>query len=182
MILFLDEDRAYLSWVTHHRNGFVLDCHRKPNKHHLMLHRAICPDIKRSATKTTHWTTGHHMKACSLNLLFAGSGPEPVKNLGLIAVWIALEVLNGNSQSQLSFRQQVQCPLETAEYLFPWSSPRYNAAKPRNSVATGYHAWVKSWHLMTTRSRIGRNETNPSSGSMSGLGSGIPRSAMLRLS
>jgi hypothetical protein len=33
----------------------------------LMLHRAICPEIKRSATKTTHWTTGHHMKACSLN-------------------------------------------------------------------------------------------------------------------
>jgi hypothetical protein len=67
MILFLDEDRAYLSWVTHHRNGFVLDCNRKPTKHHLILHRAICPEIKHSATKTTHWTTGHHMKACSLN-------------------------------------------------------------------------------------------------------------------
>ncbi len=67
MILFLDEDRAYLYWVTHHRNGFVLDCNRKPTKHHLMHHRAICPDIKHSATKTTHWTTGHRMKACSLN-------------------------------------------------------------------------------------------------------------------
>ena len=67
MILFLDEDRAYLSWVTHHRNGFVLDCNRKPTKHHLMLHRATCPEIKHSATKTTHWTTGHHMKACTLN-------------------------------------------------------------------------------------------------------------------
>ena len=67
MILFLDEDRAYLSWVTHHRSGFVLDCHRKPTKHHLILHRAIRPAIKHSATKTTHWTTGHHMKACSLN-------------------------------------------------------------------------------------------------------------------
>jgi hypothetical protein len=67
MILFLDEDRAYLSWVTHHRHGFVLDCQRKPTKHHLILHRAICPDVKHSATKATHWTTGHHMKACSLN-------------------------------------------------------------------------------------------------------------------
>jgi hypothetical protein len=23
MILFLDEDRAYLSWVAHHRQGFI---------------------------------------------------------------------------------------------------------------------------------------------------------------
>ena len=67
MILFLDEDRAYLSWVTHHRNGFVLDCNRKPTKHHLILHRATCPEIKHSTSKTTHWTTGHHMKACSLD-------------------------------------------------------------------------------------------------------------------
>ena len=28
MILFMDEDRAYLSWVTHHRKGFVLECGR----------------------------------------------------------------------------------------------------------------------------------------------------------
>ncbi len=67
MILFMDEDRAYLSWVTHHRSGFVLDCGRKPSKHHLMLHRATCPSIKHSATKKTHWTTGQHMKACSLD-------------------------------------------------------------------------------------------------------------------
>lgn len=67
MILFLNEDRAYLYWVTHHRSGFVLDCHRKPTKNHLTLHRANCPAIKHSATKTTHWTTGQHMKACSLD-------------------------------------------------------------------------------------------------------------------
>ena len=67
MILYLDEDRAYLSWVTHHRNGFVLECNRKPAKHHLMLHQATCPKVKHSATKRTHWTTGHHMKACSLD-------------------------------------------------------------------------------------------------------------------
>lgn len=67
MILFMDEDRAYLAWVTHHRCGFVLDCSRKPSKHHLMLHRATCPSVKHSATKKTHWTTGQHMKACSLD-------------------------------------------------------------------------------------------------------------------
>jgi hypothetical protein len=67
MILFIDEDRAYLSWVTHHRNGFVLECARKPSNRHLMLHRATCPSVKHSATKKTHWTTGQHMKACSLD-------------------------------------------------------------------------------------------------------------------
>ncbi len=67
MILFMDEERAYLSWVTHHRSGFVLDCSRKPSKHHLTLHRATCPSVKHSATKKTHWTTGQHMKACSLD-------------------------------------------------------------------------------------------------------------------
>ena len=68
MILFTDEDRAYLNWVTHHRTGFVLDCLRHPTKAHLILHRATCPAVKRSASKRTHWTTGKHMKGCSLDI------------------------------------------------------------------------------------------------------------------
>lgn len=68
MILFLDEERAYLNWAAHHRAGFVLDCMRHPTKAHLTLHRATCPTIKRSPSKRTHWTTGKHMKACSLDV------------------------------------------------------------------------------------------------------------------
>lgn len=67
MILFLDEERAYLYWVTHHRGGYVLDCHRKPAPAHLVLHRATCPKIKHLEHKKTHWTTGQHMKVCSLD-------------------------------------------------------------------------------------------------------------------
>ena len=67
MIIFLDEERAYLYWATHHRSGYVLDCRRKPSKSHLTLHRANCPSIKHSENKKTHWTTGPHMKACSLD-------------------------------------------------------------------------------------------------------------------
>jgi hypothetical protein len=67
MIVFLDEERAYLYWITHHRAGYVLDCFRKPTKSRLMLHRATCPQIKTSASKRTHWTTGRHLKACSLD-------------------------------------------------------------------------------------------------------------------
>jgi hypothetical protein len=67
MILFLDEERAYLYWVAHHRSGFVLDCLRKPAKSRLVLHRATCPEIKISPSKRTHWTTGRRMKGCSLD-------------------------------------------------------------------------------------------------------------------
>jgi hypothetical protein len=67
MIVFLDEERAYLYWVTHHRTGYVLDCFRKPTKSRLMLHRATCPQIKTCPGKRTHWTTGRHAKACSLD-------------------------------------------------------------------------------------------------------------------
>lgn len=68
MILFLDEDRAYLNWVTHHRQGFVLDCLRHLTKSHLFVHRATCPAIKHAESKRSHWTTGKHMKGCSLVL------------------------------------------------------------------------------------------------------------------
>jgi hypothetical protein len=68
MILFLDEERAYSYWVAHHRAGYVLDCFRKPTKSQLTLHRATCAETKVSASKRTHWTTGRHLKACSLDL------------------------------------------------------------------------------------------------------------------
>jgi len=78
MILFLDEERAYLYWVAHHRAGFVLDCFRKPTKGRLVLHQATCPEIKTSASKRTHWTTGRHMKACSIDreALIAWAGEQ----------------------------------------------------------------------------------------------------------
>lgn len=68
MIVFIDEERAYLYWVAHHRAGFVLDCFRKPSKSRLMVHRPTCAEIKASSNKHTHWTTGRHMKACSLDV------------------------------------------------------------------------------------------------------------------
>lgn len=67
MIVFLDEERAYLYWVAHHRTGFVLDALRQPSKRRGVLHRATCAEIKTPASKRTHWTTGRHLKACSLD-------------------------------------------------------------------------------------------------------------------
>jgi len=67
MIIFLNDDRSYLSWVTHHRQGFVLGGKRKPKLSHLVIHRATCREIKSAASPRLHWTTGAKVKACSLN-------------------------------------------------------------------------------------------------------------------
>lgn len=67
MIIFLNDDRAYLSWVTHHRQGFVLDGKRKPKLSQLVVHRATCGEIKSAASRRIHWTTGGKLKACCLD-------------------------------------------------------------------------------------------------------------------
>ena len=65
MIIILNDDPVYVSWLRRHRGGFVLDTRRKPSKRNTMLHRASCPQIRKSKTKRTHWTTGGRLKACS---------------------------------------------------------------------------------------------------------------------
>jgi hypothetical protein len=66
MVIYLNEDRAFHSWVTHHRGGYVLDGLRPPSKKPFTIHRANCSAVRLSATRRTHWTTGKHLKACAL--------------------------------------------------------------------------------------------------------------------
>jgi hypothetical protein len=69
MIIYLDEERAYVSWHTrHHDNGFVLDAQRKPTQRNMVVHRASCPQMKTNPRRRSHWTTGQHLKACSESL------------------------------------------------------------------------------------------------------------------
>ena len=68
MVVFLDEEGAYLAWLKRHRSGFVLDSLRRPTRKQPTLHRATCEAIRKSATKKTHWTTGRRLKACSLDV------------------------------------------------------------------------------------------------------------------
>jgi hypothetical protein len=83
MIIYLNDERAYLYWVDHHRDGFVLDGRRKPGAGHLTLHRATCLDVKKRNGRRSHYTTGQRLKACSLDASElsawsneqAGSGP-----------------------------------------------------------------------------------------------------------
>jgi hypothetical protein len=67
MIIFLNDDRAYLYWVTHHRKGYVMDGRRRPKLGHLLLHRATCGEVKSGSSRRMHYTTGAKLKACSLN-------------------------------------------------------------------------------------------------------------------
>lgn len=84
MIIFIHEEAAYRHWVTHHRQGFVLNGRRKPKIGHLTLHRATCSEVKPVARGSTHYTTGPHLKACALDagelvqwgLENAGAEPE----------------------------------------------------------------------------------------------------------
>jgi hypothetical protein len=66
MIIFLDEDKAYRYWVTHHRSGFVLCGRGRHQPHSLILHRATCDEI-RTASARSHLTSGSQWKACALN-------------------------------------------------------------------------------------------------------------------
>lgn len=68
MIVFLNEDRAYLNWVIRHRQGYVLEGRRRPKVRQLVLHRAICAEVKGNSKSRTHWTTSGRLKACALNL------------------------------------------------------------------------------------------------------------------
>jgi hypothetical protein len=69
LIIYLDDDGPYLSWVTHHHHGFVIDWLRPPTRRHPIAHRATCKKIRvAKSKKKTHWTTGRRLKACSEDL------------------------------------------------------------------------------------------------------------------
>lgn len=67
MIIFVNDDRGYLYWVTHHRQGFVLDGKRKPKVGHLVVYRSTSREIKSASSRRVHWTTGGKLKACCLD-------------------------------------------------------------------------------------------------------------------
>lgn len=66
MLIIINDDPAYVSWLSRHRQGYVVDCNRKPTKNHLILHRATCSVIK--PHKRARLTSGAHIKACSLHV------------------------------------------------------------------------------------------------------------------
>jgi len=54
-----------VSWISRHRQGFVVDGTLKTMRKHLMLHRARCSAIK--PHRRARLTTAGHIKACSVD-------------------------------------------------------------------------------------------------------------------
>ena len=81
MLIIINDDPVYISWLSRHRSGFVLDAKRKPTRNHVILHRAICSVIK--PHKRARLTTGGHLKACSLDATELESWAEEQTGGGL---------------------------------------------------------------------------------------------------
>lgn len=63
--IFVNDDKAYLRWLTQNPNGLVVNSYLHPSPDYLMLHRANCWTI--STPTRTNWTTTGYIKICSLN-------------------------------------------------------------------------------------------------------------------
>lgn len=80
---FTDDDAAYLNWLAANPHGFVLNAERNPNPGYLILHRAACKSISRSAEPPVRWTTGGYLKVCAATTseiedwCFAQTGGHP---------------------------------------------------------------------------------------------------------
>jgi hypothetical protein len=60
---FIDDDDGYLSWISSHPDGFVLNTHRKPQPSYLRLHRSTCPSIAGTPANGSRWTVTY-IKLC----------------------------------------------------------------------------------------------------------------------
>jgi len=83
MLIIINDDPAYVSWLSRHRQGFVVDSPSRPKKNHLTLHRATCSLIK--PHKRARLTTGVHIKACSLDAAELASWSQEQTGGGLTA-------------------------------------------------------------------------------------------------
>ena len=63
MIIFINEDEAYLHWISVNPTGFVVNAKRRPDSSYLKLHYASCGYV--SSAARTNWTTNQYIKICS---------------------------------------------------------------------------------------------------------------------
>ena len=62
--IFINNDKAYLDWLTQNPEGLVVNSYLHPSPDYLVLHRANCWTISTAAR--TNWTTTGFIKVCSL--------------------------------------------------------------------------------------------------------------------
>src|SRR5262249_15329305 len=82
--VFHNDDDAYVAWLAKHPNGFVLNCHTRPSRHYLKVHKATCGTIGGTPANGVQWTSDY-LKVCSDTRLdlrvwanaAAGGDPSP---------------------------------------------------------------------------------------------------------
>lgn len=65
MPVFDNDDVAYVAWLAAHQHSFVINTYRRPHPGYLILHKATCKFISRTADSTIAWTSGDYVKICS---------------------------------------------------------------------------------------------------------------------
>jgi len=63
--IFVNDDKAYLQWLTQNPTGLVVNSYLHPSPDYLILHRANCGTISTAAR--TNWTTTGFIKLCASN-------------------------------------------------------------------------------------------------------------------
>ncbi len=63
MVLFVDDDRGYLQWLSAHPDGFVVNTYRQPSPRYLRLHSAAYRMINGDPANGRRWTADY-IKVC----------------------------------------------------------------------------------------------------------------------
>lgn len=66
MIIFVADDKGYLTWLSDNPDGYVVNTYRTPDPHYLVLHRSSCRHIRGTPPHGTAWTDSY-AKICSRN-------------------------------------------------------------------------------------------------------------------
>jgi hypothetical protein len=53
---FIDDESGYLTWLSRHPNGYVVNAAREPRPSYLVLHRATCGTISGTPARGDLWT------------------------------------------------------------------------------------------------------------------------------
>ena len=77
---FVDDEDGYLTWLSTHSTGYVLNCERNPRAVYLVVHRATCGTISGQPARGRKWTAAYQ-KVCSDSLPELSDWARPVGSL-----------------------------------------------------------------------------------------------------
>jgi hypothetical protein len=69
MLVFDHDEEGYAEWLEANPHGFVLNSYRRPKRGYLILHRAACKSVSRTAEPPVRWTTSDFIKVCATNVV-----------------------------------------------------------------------------------------------------------------